>query len=124
MIKRLILVLLISMLCQAAFASTNAFECIYETYSDEDGNHKVKDNFAISFLIDSTAKKAYMLGNLGSIEVELIPNTGGLSFVEVTGTGNVMVTVISDDGRSVHSRNGLVLGKIVPSQYYGKCKKK
>ena len=61
---------------------------------------------------------------LGSTEVKLIPNTGGLTFVEVTGTGNVMVTVISDDGRSVHSRNGMVLGKIVPSQYYGRCKKK
>lgn len=124
MIKRFVFVLLFSMLCHAAFASTNTFECIYKTYSDEEGNHKVKDNFAMSFLVDPTAKKAYMLGNLGSTEVKLIPNTDGLTFVEVTGTGNVMVTVISDDGRSVHSRNGIVLGEIVPSQYYGRCKKK
>lgn len=124
MIKRFVFVLLFSMLCHAAFASTNTFECIYKTYSDEEGNHKAKDNFAMSFLVDPTARKAYMLGSLGSTEVKLIQNTGGVTFVEVTGTGNVMVTVISDDGRSVHSRNGIVLGEIVPSQYYGRCKKK
>jgi hypothetical protein len=117
MIKRFAFVLLSSMLCHAAFAGTNTFECIYETYSDEEGNHKAKDNFAISFLVEPAAKKAYMLGSLGSTEVELIPNTSGLTFVEVTGTGNVMVTAINDDGRSVHSRSGMVLGKIVPSQY-------
>jgi len=124
MIKRFILVLLCSMSCHAAFASTTTFECNYDTYSDEEGNHKAKDKFAMSFLVDPAAKKAYMLGALGSTEVELIPNTGGLTFIEVTRTGNVMVTAISDDGRSVHSRNGIVLGKIVPSQYYGRCKKK
>ncbi|MDD5472400.1 MAG: hypothetical protein PHP05_10860, partial [Sideroxydans sp.] len=88
------------------------------------GNHKANDNFAMSFLVDPTARKAYMLGNQGSTEVKLIPNTGGVTFVEVTAAGNVMVTVIADDGHSVHSRNGMILGKIVPSQYYGRCKKK
>jgi len=124
MINRFVLALLFSMSCHAAFADTTTFECNYGTYSDEKGNHKAKGKFAMSFLVDPAVKKAYMVGSLGNTEVELIPNTRGLTFVEVTATGNVMVTVISDDGHSVHSRNGLVLGEIVPSQYYGRCKKK
>ena len=123
MIKRFVFVLLFSMLCHAAFASTNKFECIYKNYSNEEGNYKAEENFSMSFIVDAITRKAYMLGNLGSTEVTLVPNTGGVTFIEVTGTGNIMVTVISEDGRSVHSRNGIVLGKIVPSQYYGRCNK-
>lgn len=124
MFKPFAFVLFLSILCHAAFAGTHTFECSYESYSDEKGSHKVKDSFAMSFLVDQSTKKAYMLGNLGSTEVKMIPNTNGVTFVEVTVTGNVMVTVISDNGSSVHSRNGMVLGSIVPSQFNGRCKKK
>jgi hypothetical protein len=32
-----------------------------------------------------------------------------------------MVTAITSSGEAVHSRNGTVVGKLIPSQYYGKC---
>jgi hypothetical protein len=111
-------------LCHPALASTITFDCSYETYSDRRGNHKVNSKFAMTFLVDSAAGKAYMIGSVGSTDVRLVSNTDGLTFIEVTATGNVMVTVISNEGQSVHSRNGLVLGEIVPSQYYGRCNKR
>lgn len=104
-----------------ALADTMTFECEYTTYSDKTGLHKVDGPFNLTFLIDLSADKAYLIGNNGSAEVVLIPNAGGVTLVETTGTGNVMVTAITKKGESVHSRNGIMNGTIIPSQYYGKC---
>ena len=104
---------------QLVHAETLSFECDYPSYSDNEGKHKTKEQFGLRFLIDMDAGKAYVLGNVGSEEVSLIPNDDGLTLVEVTGTGNVMVTAISKTGNSVHSRSGIMFGEIVPSQYYG-----
>jgi hypothetical protein len=68
-------------------------------------------------------KKTYMLGNNGSSEVTPIANSdGGITFVEVTPSGNVMVTAITLSGEAVlHSRNGIFGKELVPSQAYGQC---
>ncbi len=90
---------------------------------NENGNHKVKDRFVLTFIVDMTKKTAYMLGSQGTEEVTLIPSGvgEGVSFVEITGVGNVMTTAIDSKGNSVHSRNTIIHGEIVPTQYYGKC---
>jgi hypothetical protein len=64
-----------------------------------------------------------MLGNNGSAKVTPIANSdGGIIFVEITTSGNVMVTAITQSGEAVHSRNG-IFGKaeLIPSQSYGSC---
>ena len=43
-------------------------------------------------------------------------------FIEFTGSGNVVTTTITEKGVSVHSRNSVVFGKLIPSQYYRTCK--
>jgi hypothetical protein len=63
------------------------------------------------------------MGNAGSSEVQIINGTHGISFLELTQTGNVMVTSITNAGDSVHSRNSIIFDKLIPSQYYGKCAK-
>jgi hypothetical protein len=105
------------------YGETETFICKYSTYSDGNGTHKVKDKFILTFIVDMTKKVAYMLGNQGSEEVALIPSAvgKGISFVEITGLGNVMTTAIDAKGNSVHSRNTILDGGIVPTQYYGKC---
>jgi hypothetical protein len=108
----------------AAKAETTTYECDYPTYSDEKGPHNVKAPFRLTFLMDSSTKKAYLIGNAGSSEVSLLQNSYGFTLVEVTSSGNVMVTAITHKGASVHSRNGMILGELVPSQYYGKCQRK
>ena len=103
---------------------TDTIICNYPTYSDQTGNHKVKKEFVLTFIIDTSSKKAYMPGNLGSTKVLLIPQqipNNGISFIEVTASGNVMTTAIDSKGNSIHSRNEIIDGKIVPTQYYGKC---
>jgi hypothetical protein len=107
-----------------ARAETTTYECDYPTYSDEKGLHHVKAPFRLTFLVDSSARKAYIIGNAGSAEVSLVQNSYGLTLVEVTGSGNAMVTAITSKGASVHSRSGIILGDLVPSQYYGECQRK
>jgi hypothetical protein len=99
------------------------YVCDYKAYSDEDGLHRVTTPFVLTFLFDTATAKAYMVGNNGSSDLQSFPQRDGITLVEVTGAGNVMVTAITSDGESVHSRTGILAGKIVPSQYYGACRR-
>lgn len=75
----------------------------------------------LRFVSDPTTEKAYLIGSNGSSEVHTIKNVSGVSFVEITGTGNVMTTTIKSSGEAVLSRNAIILGDLIPTQYYGKC---
>ena len=99
--------------------ATNTYKCIFDSYSDAGGIHKEVLN--LTFLVDESADKAYIIGNNGSNEVAHIFRGDGRSFVEITVTGNVFVTTITPDMQAVHSRNSVMFGDLLPSQYYGRC---
>lgn len=106
-----------------AHAAAKTFTCAYETYSDQQGNHKVDKPFRLTFSVDLKTNKAYRTGSGGSSEVEIIPNTAGFSLLEFTGNGNIMVTFITNGGPSTHNFTfATALGDIAASQYYGTCK--
>ena len=72
-------------------------------------------------------KKGIMIGNNGSSDVQIIPifkdeEFRGLTFLEITQVGNISTTKIDGKGNSVHSRNIVLSGGLVPTQYYGTCK--
>lgn len=104
-----------------ARAAPSTYVCDYKTYGDANGLHKVGRPFILTFLLDASAKKAYLQTDRGSVEVRWLPQESGLTLVEITDVGNVMVTAITTNGQSVHSRTGILSGDIVPSQYYGSC---
>ncbi len=101
--------------------NTMAFTCDYQLIASQEGLKKPSQGFVLRFVVDTNKNSAYMLGNIGSVEVTMISTQGGITFVEVTEVGNVMTTTVANNGDSVHSRNSIVLGDLVPSQYYGKC---
>lgn len=107
-----------------AYADTTTYSCNYTSYSDQEGNHKVKKKFELNFIVDKADGKSYLLGNNGSSEVKLLKSSDQLAFLEVTATGNIMTTAIDSKLNSVHSRNSVMFGEILPSQYYGKCEVK
>lgn len=107
----------------SALAATASYTCSFAVEASPKGLAKQSKPFELRFVVDTTAEKAYLLGNTGASEVEVIPNTDGVSFVEVTRSGNVMVTAITAGGEAVHSRNGIMFKELVPSQFYGKCTK-
>ncbi len=104
-----------------AFAETVNYSCNYRSYSNSEGNHKVKDKFELNFIVDRATGKSYLLGNAGSSEVKALESKDRVAFLEVTATGNIMTTAIDSKFNSVHSRNTVMYGELLPSQYYGKC---
>ena len=111
----------ITFLPVAAYAATSSYNCKFTLEANPKGVSAPTSSFDLRYIVDIDAKKAYLIGNAGSSEVEIIPNVDGISFVEITNTGNVMVTAIANAGDAVHSRNGIMFKTLVPSQYYGKC---
>ncbi len=104
-----------------SWAETTTYVCNYSSYVNEEGLHSVEEEFVLTFLVDLETDKAYMLGNAGSTEVRMLTSSGGVSFIEITSVGNVMTTAIDTKGKSVHSRNSVMFGELLPAQYYGKC---
>jgi hypothetical protein len=105
----------------SAFALPITYICDYSTYSDERGNHKITDKFILTFIVDKDTDKSYLLGNNGSSEVYRFESDSQISFLEITGTLNIISTTIDSNMISVHSRNSVLSGDLIPSQYYGKC---
>jgi hypothetical protein len=120
--KRLLILILLASFQSLANKSPTTLICDYRKAATPDGLEAIgKNEFKLNFIIDSTTGKAYVLGNNGSEEVTMLSSGKGISFIEITDVGNVMVTTVDASGISVHSRNSIILGELVPSQYYGSC---
>ena len=104
-----------------ANSTTTSYVCRFMVEASPKGLAKQDKPFELRFVVDTATRKSYLVGNAGSSEVEVIPNTDGVSFVEITNSGNVMVTAIATNGAAVHSRNGIMFKDLVPSQFYGTC---
>jgi hypothetical protein len=132
--QKLLVLAIVLLLPMPAWADTNRLKvsCQYRNYVDKEGAHSVKDDFRLTFVIDLDNGTAHMLGKTGSIQVQvhrrrdMDPHVGSseerVTFIETTPAGDVTtVTVVDDRGNSVHSRNAVIAGEWVPTQYYGTC---
>jgi hypothetical protein len=99
--------------------ATTTYACKFNSFSDEKGKHS--GELLLTYLLDKEAGNSFLVGNNGSSEVAHIFRGDGRSFVEITEAGNVMTTTITGEGKAVHSRNSVMLGQLIPSQYYGEC---
>jgi hypothetical protein len=108
-----------------AFCDTVTYACRYDTYSNSKGLHDVKDEFKLVFVVDSDKQTAQIATDKGKFNVDMLPSlSGGMTFVEVIDGSKVLTTSIDLAGKSVHSRNIILEGRISPSQYYGTCSKR
>jgi len=119
--KMKILLALTLLLINQAHSEVVTYVCDYRLSSDQDGVKSQDKPFILTFMKDSENGKFYVLGNLGTTEVIAIEKETQITFIEVTSTGNVMTTTIDSKLQTVHSRNSVLFGEIVPSQYYGTC---
>jgi hypothetical protein len=116
------LVLALLLIPTIAAAAPTSFKCTFpEYFNPEEGRGTPKDGWPMEFLLDGDTGKAYFIGVLGSVEVSLVAKTGQVTFIEQTDTGNIFTTTVTGKGDAVHSRNTVILGDLVPSQYYGSC---
>lgn len=108
-----------------ALSETLTYSCRYDSYSNEKGLHKVQDDFRLAFAVNPDKETAQTITDKGKFNVDMLPSPkGGMTFVEVVDGGKVLTTSIDVDGKSVHSRNIILEGRISPSQYYGTCSKR
>ena len=76
--------------------------------------------------IDPPGGRARMIGNVGAVDLILIPGADRLSFIERTPVGAVNLTTVyawrdSEGGfKTVHSRHTSIAGPS-PQQHYGRC---
>lgn len=108
-----------------ALSETVTYTCRYDSFSDEKGLHKAPGEFRLVFVVDTEKQTAQVVGDKGKFNVDMLPaEKGGLTFVEMVDGGKVLTSSIDEDGKSVHSRNIILEGRISPSQYYGTCSKR
>jgi hypothetical protein len=70
----------------SAQAGTVAVDCSFTFSATSKGFQKEAKPFELKFLMDTTSRKAYMMGNNGSSEVTLLlGGTNRYTLVEVTG---------------------------------------
>ena len=121
--KNLSIVTLILSLMSADMVSAEVitYECSFPRYEGPNGGGT--EDFGFTIQLDTVTEDAYIVGSQGLAKLAHIPAAFGRSFIEFSDTGNVMVTTIAEDGKAVHSRNTMMFGDLIPSQYYGECKK-
>ena len=102
-------------------SAESLFTCSYDYYSSDELQIKKANGFDLRFVIrdDGTAS---MIGNAGAAPVHPVIGEDQVTFFETTPSGNFMMTTIDfAQLKSVHSRHTVMIGGLVPSQYYGKC---
>ena len=114
-----VIALAILFLASTNVLATTTYTCNFDSFSDDEGKHS--GELVLTYLVDEDVDKAYIIGNNGSNEVVQIFRGDGRSFLEITATGNVMATTITPSLKAVHSRNSVMFGQLIPSQYYGEC---
>jgi hypothetical protein len=79
--------------------------------------------------IDAKTGKARMIGNQGATDVAVPVSLSGVTFIEQTGSGNMVFTTVfpemvpgTDEFYAVTSRHMTLPGGPLPSQYHGKCR--
>ena len=107
----------------AGVAAAQTYQCDF-TYWHDDSGSTGKEKMNLTFIVDLAANKATVTGNLGTGKVDFVVGVYGISFIEETAVGNIMLTTINHkSGKAVHSRhtNTLLFGGVLYSQWYGKC---
>ena len=95
--------------------------CSYDKFASVQQVENVIETLQLTFMVDKDTSDAQVVRNDAIRNVELYPTGGGFTFIEITKSGNILTTTVDIHGKSAHSRNTILDGKLVPSQFYGSC---
>jgi hypothetical protein len=115
----LLFVLALLTVSSQSYSRTMQYRCKFDTSSSPD--RLSNEGFSIEYSVDIGASEVYIAGNNTASKVILHMGLSGLSFVEVFSSGAAQSTTIDNFSNIVQSRNIILLDRIMPSQYYGKC---
>ena len=106
---------------QTAQSSPTTIICDYDKFASIQKVDKVVEIFQLTFTVDKETSVAKVIRKNGITDVQLLPTGGGFTFIEVNERGNVLTTTVDIHGKSAHSRNTILDGELIPSQFYGTC---
>lgn len=98
------------------------YTCSYPIFANLEGLRKASD-FSMEFTYDTLTGDAFMVGNNGTSKVFAQKGSEAITFLEPLPSGAVQVTIVDENGSSAHSRHSIIIGDLVPSQYYGTCER-
>ena len=98
--------------------------CTFDRFhSPENFVRRAVSDFTLTF-VRTGPETATVLGNNGSNEVAVVEGYAGTTFLEVLISGAVQTTTVTLNMDAVHSRHTVIGGELVPTQYYGTCRKR
>ena len=104
-----------------SITTVQRFVCVFDEHvSAETGVISRTSPLHLEFIVGENGG-AYAVGS-DVYPAEWRLGYSGVTFLEVLKTGAVQTTTIDDQGNAVHSRHTILIGELVPSQYYGTCK--
>lgn len=106
---------------QTAKSAPITILCDYDKYASVKYVDNVVEIFQLTFTVDKETSEAKVIRKNGITDVQLYPTGGGFTFIEINERGNVLTTTVDMHGKSAHSRNTILDGELVPSQFYGIC---
>ncbi len=106
---------------QPAQSAPTTITCDYDKFASIQKVDKVVEIFQLTFTVDKETSVAKVIRKNGITDLQLLPTGGGFTFIEVNERGNVLTTTVDIHGKSVHSRNTILDGELIPSQFYGNC---
>ena len=112
-------ILLFILLGGIAFGEVHTFTCNFKTVATKKSIQKEKLNWVFKY--DTISGKAYAEGNSGVSEVTPLKGINSMTFIEMTASGNPMITTISRNGEAVHSRHYSDSLGLLAQQFYGEC---
>lgn len=119
----------------STLAKTRSLKCTFETVMQGDWKGgrlsltKERESFILHFdSIEPDTRRARLIGNVAAEDVLTSLTQSGITFVEITGSGNVNFTTVfprykrgTEEFIAVTSRHLLLLDNPVPSQHHGTC---
>jgi len=103
------------LVCSAAdsYAQKYTWRCKFSTFEEQ-----------LSYVYDSDTRKGFLIGNIGTADLEVNLGNDAITFMEFLITGAVQTTtIILKTGDAIHSRHSVLENEFIPTQVSGKCKR-
>lgn len=118
--KFITLILLITS-CSLLNAELTTITCDFYTVASPERIEKADAGFkGLKFVFKAGDTTGVMLGNAGETPVAVTTTDDSISFIQVSPIVTV-TTIQLKTLKAVHSRNTVLLGDLMPTQYYGKA---
>lgn len=121
--RKIILSLLAcAFLVTSTFAELITITCDFYTFAapGENGNASPTDMKNLKFVVDTEKGTGTLVGNAGAIEVAVVEGEDMITFIQVSPIVTTTTVQLSNK-KAVHSRNVILMGEFMPTQYYGKA---